>query len=311
MSETHHFVPTQYHLNFGGHEPVLRIKSGDTVVTSTVDASGCDKSGAQVVGHGNAQTGPFYIEGAEPGDVVAVHLRHIWPNRDHGYSGCGVSSNVVDPDYVRDIPGEGERSIWSIDLERGTATLVKPKLTIDPFQIRLDPMLGAFGVAPEGGQAISARTSGRHGGNMDYRGFKAGATAYFPVFVEGALLHVGDGHGAQADGEILGRGIEVSVDVKFTVELIKGGGAGWPRGEDDEFIFTLGNARPLDQALRHATTEMLRWLQADFGLDGPTAHMVLGQYVRYEVGNVFNPAYTMVCKLAKRDLGKHGIRWGT
>lgn len=302
MATTHHFVPKQYHLTLGSHDPVLRIKPGDTVVTSTVDASGCDATGQQVVGHGNAQTGPFYIEGAEPGDIVSVRFEHIWPNRDHGYSGCGVSSNVVEPTYVREIPGEGERSIWRIDLEQGMATLERPKVAIDPFVIKLRPMMGSFGVAPPAGQAISARTSGSHGGNMDYNGVVAGVTMYFPVFVQGALLHVGDGHGAQGDGEILGRGIEVSVDVTFTVDLIKGGGAQWPRGENDTEIFTIGNARPLNQALQHATTEMLRWLQSDFGLDAPTAHMLLGQYVRYEVGNVFNPAYTMVCKLAKRHL---------
>lgn len=302
MATTHHFVPKRYHLTLGSHAPELRIKPGDTVVTSTVDASGCDATGDAVVGHGNAQTGPFYIEGAEPGDVLVVRFDAMWPNRHHGYSGCGLSSNVVEPTYVREIPGEGDRSIWSIDVERGIATLVRPKVAIDPFVVELKPMIGCFGVAPPGGQAMSARTGGNYGGNMDYRGVVPGVTMYLPVFVDGALLHVGDGHGAQGDGEILGRGIEVSMNVTFTVDLIKGGGAQWPRGENDEFIFTIGNARPLHQALQHATTEMLRWLQTDFHMDAPTAHMVLGQYVRYEVGNVFNPAYTMVCKLHKKHL---------
>lgn len=302
MGNVHRFVPQQYHLTLGSHPPALRVEPGDQIVTSTVDASGCDATGEQVVGHGNAQTGPFYIEGAEPGDIVSVRFDDIRPNRGHAYSGCGLSSNVVDAAYVREIPGEGDRSIWRVDAERGTATLERPRIGIDPFVLELEPMMGAFGVAPAGGEAISARTAGNYGGNMDYRGIVAGVTTYFPVFVEGALVHVGDGHGAQGDGEILGRGIEVSMDVSFTVDLIKGGDARWPRGEDTETIFTIGNARPLHQALQHATTEMVRWLQQRFGMDGPTAHMVLGQHVRYEVGNVFNPAYTMVCKLEKRHL---------
>lgn len=302
LARKHEFVPQRYHLTLGSHDPVLKIKPGDTVTTSTVDASGCDKTGEQVVAHGNAQTGPFYIEGAEPGDILSVRFDRIWPNRGHGYSGCGLSSSVVDPKYVPEIPGEGVRSYWSIDLEGGTATLEEPKLAIDPFVLQLRPMVGSFGVAPDKGQAISAQTAGNYGGNMDYNGIIAGVTVYFPVFVEGALFHLGDVHGAQGDGEILGRGIEVSGDVTFTVGLIKGGDAHWPRGEDDEYIFTIGNARPLHQALQHATTEMLRWLQSHFGLNAPTAHMLLGQHVRYEVGNVFNPAHTMVCKLAKRHL---------
>ncbi len=99
---------------------------------------------------------------------------------------------------------------------------------------------------------------------MDYRGFRAGVTVYFPVFVPGALLFVGDGHATQGDGEIAGTGIEISFDVEFTVELLKGEQIGWPRGENDEYIFTAGNARPLDQALQHATTEMVRWLERDW-----------------------------------------------
>jgi acetamidase/formamidase len=163
-------------------------------------------------------------------------------------------------------------------------------------------MLGCFGVAPSGNQAISTATSAEHGGNMDYRGFVAGVTVYFPVFAPGALVFVGDGHAVQGDGEIVGTGIEMSFDVQFTVRLLKGRRIGWPRGENADFIFTVGNARPLDQALQHATTEMARWLQADYGLDGQSVGILLGQCVEYDLGNVFDPAYTMVCKVPKRVL---------
>jgi acetamidase/formamidase len=160
-------------------------------------------------------------------------------------------------------------------------------------------MLGCFGVAPSKGQAISTDTSAEHGGNMDYRGFIAGVTVFFPVFVPGALLHVGDGHATQGDGEIVGTGIEISMEVQFTVRLIKGKRIHWPRGENDKYILTVGNARPLDQAVQHATTEMLRWLSEDYGLDTISASILLGQSVEYDLGNVFDPAYTMVCKLPK------------
>ena len=125
---------------------------------------------------------------------------------------------------------------------------------------------------------------------MDYRGFREGVTVYFPVFVEGALLHVGDGHATQGDGEIVGTGTEVSLDVELTVDVRKQPRVNWPRGENDDFFFTVGNARPLDQAFQHCTTEMLRWLDEDFGLDVVAASTLLGQCVEYDVGNVFDPA---------------------
>jgi amidase len=183
-----------------------------------------------------------------------------------------------------------------------TAALITPQPGLEGFALPLNPMLGCLGVAPADGQAISSATSGPYGGNMDYRGCVAGTTFYFPVFVPGALLHLGDGHAIQGDGEIVGTGIEISFDVRFTVRLLKGKLTHWPRGENANYLFTLGNARPLDQALQHATTEMLLWLQEDYGLDVYAASTLLGMCVEYDLGNIFDPAYTMVCKLAKRWL---------
>ena len=294
----HEFTPTHYHTTIGWHEPVLRIADGDTVFTTTVDAGGHDASGERVTPGGNPQTGPFFVEGAEPGDTLAVHLDRLYPNRPHGYTATVVAANVVDPWYVRKLP-EGGRAEWSIDLERGTAALVSPETRLGRLTLALDPMLGCFGVAPPGGQAISCATSGQHGGNMDYRGFRSGVTVYFPVFAPGALLHVGDGHAVQGDGEIVGTGIEISFEVRFTVRLLKGKRTQWPRGENEEFIFTVGNARPLDQCVQHATTEMLGWLGEDYGLDPLGANILMGQCVRYDLGNIFDPAYTMVCKMPK------------
>ncbi|MEI8021925.1 MAG: acetamidase/formamidase family protein, partial [Schlesneria sp.] len=113
---------------------------------------------------------------------------------------------------------------------------------------------------------------------------------------------LGDGHAAQGDGEVVGTGIEISMDVTVTFSVFKGKTISWPRGENADFIFTVGNARPLDQCLQHATTEMLRWLEQDYGLDPLSANLLLSQCVRYDLGNMFDPAYTMVCKLPKRFL---------
>ncbi len=262
---THHFVPTHYHTTIGSHDPVLHIAAGDTVRTTTVDAAGRDAHGAQITPGGNPQTGPFYIDDAAPGDTLVLTLERIDPNRDTGWSSTVLAPNVVDPSEVHALP-EPLEADWRIDRAGGTATLLTPATALGTYIVPLAPMLGCFGVAPPGGQAISTATAAEHGGNMDYRGFAAGVTVYLPVFVPGALLHLGDGHAVQGDGEIAGTGIEVSCDVQFSVRLRKGALIHWPRGENAREIFTVGNARPLDQALQHATTEMCRWLRDDFGL---------------------------------------------
>jgi amidase len=299
----HRFEPTEYHTTFGWHSPVLRIADGDTVVTTTVDARGYDASGTQVAPRGNPQTGPFYVEGAEPGDAVSITIDRAFPNRTTGWTYNAVAAHVVDAEYVPALP-ERELVTWELDLDAATARIAPASAVgalaqLAKLELPLAPMLGCLGVAPPGGQAIATATSGQHGGNMDYRGLVAGATVTFPVFAPGALIQLGDGHAVQGDGEVVGTGIETSFDVQFTVRLHKGMAPVWPRGEDAGYIFTIGNARPLDQAMQHATSEMLRWLQAEYGLSAVAAGTLLGQVVVYDVGNFYDPAYTMVCKVPR------------
>jgi acetamidase/formamidase len=298
---THDFEPTHFHVTIGSHEPVLRVASGDTVRTWCVDSSGYDKNGEDITEGGNPQTGPFFVDDAEPGDMLAVHLDRIEPNRARGVSGQVVAASVVDPWFVPELPAPDGPDWWTIDIERRTARLEQPPRGLEALgELPLDPMLGCFGVAPARGEAISTATSGPHGGNMDYRGFREDVTVYFPVFVEGALFHVGDGHALQGDGEIVGTGIEISMDVEFSFDVVKGKTISWPRADDGEFMMAVGNARPLDQAIQHATTELMRLLAEDHGLDYRASSALLGQCIRYDVGNVFDPAYTAVAKIAKK-----------
>src|SRR5258708_5862073 len=300
----HTFEPERYYRTLGSHEPVLRIAPGDTVKKKTIDALGIDWHGKKVSDGPNPQTGPFYVEGAKPGDTLVMHLDRLTPNRPAGEANPSLAPNTVDPDYVADLPLRShEKTVdWQVDTETGMARLVKPEPRLGHLPLPLAPMLGCFGVAPRHGQAISTATSAEHGGNMDYRGFVSGVTVYFPVFVDGALVFVGDGHAIQGDGEITGSGIEISFDVQFTVRLIEGKTIRWPRGENADFIFTVGNARPLDQAVQHATTEMLRWLQADYGLSSRESNLLLGYCVEDDLANMFDPAYPMVCNLRKQLL---------
>ena len=293
----HAFEPEHFHNVIGLAEPVLRVGDGDTVVTRMVDAWGFDRRGQQRRTPPNPMTGPFFIEGAEPGDALAVRIDRMTPDRDEGWTFGPVAPNVVDPRTVADLPRR-ERVFWRLDGANGTARLAEPPKSLRDWTVPLAPMIGCFGVAPALGQALLTATSGPNGGNMDYRRFGPGTTAYFPVSEPGALFYLGDGHFCQGDGEIVGTGIETSFEVEFTLSVRKRWTIGWPRGETADDMFTIGNARPLDQALQHATSEMIAWL-GEHGLDPLAASHVLGQTVRYDIANVFNPAYSVACRLPK------------
>lgn len=302
----HRFEPTRFYTTLGSHEPALRVASGDTIETWTLDCRGIDSQMRELSTGPNPQTGPFFLEGAEPGDTLAVRFEHLAPNRRVGHTNTILIPGTLDPSYVAASVFGREEIEWEIDTEAWTASTRAPFLKGTRISLPLDPMVGCFGVAPPGAQSIAASTSGRHGGNMDYRGFRQGVTVYFPVFVQGGLFTLGDGHAIQGDGEVVGTGIETSFDVRFTLSLSKGKSIGNPRAEDDEYLMTVGNARPLVQALQHATTGMVLWLR-ELGLAGNTPDIVLGQCVEYDIANVIDPAFTVVCKMKKSILQGLGV----
>jgi acetamidase/formamidase len=293
----HRFTPSVLYNSIGSHPPALTITSGDTVTAATADAHGFDHRGQQIGQRPNPMTGPFFIAGAEPGDALSVTIENIRMSSATGWTYDVLSPNVVDPQAVQGFP-DRRKTHWVIDAAAGRARLAEPPPALAAWSVPIEPMIGCLGVAPDLGQAISTATSGRYGGNMDYRGFRAGVEVMFPVFVPGALFFLGDVHAQQSDGEIVGTGIETAAEVTFRVRVLKGVAIGWPRGMNRSEIFTIGNARPLDQALQHATTEMHAWLMSDHGLDAVAASHVMGQCVRYDIANVFNPAYSVVCRVS-------------
>lgn len=295
----HHFLPTRYHNVLATLPPALSVASGDTVTTETIDANGWDKHGQKVMQSPNPMNGPIAVSGAEPGDSLRVDILDMTPIRTMGWTRAALAENVVDPDFVAKLPPR-DRAIWIIDGNAGTVSLQDAPAD-HPLTLPMAPMIGCLGVAPALGQAISTATSGEHGGNMDYRRLGPGSTVWFPVSAPGGLFFLGDAHALQGDGEIVGTGIEAcfQVTVRLTVEKRR---ITWPRGQTERDIFTLGNARPLDQALQHATTEMVRWLTEDFGFDLVAASHLLGQAVRYDIGNVYDPAYTVACRLNRAHL---------
>jgi amidase len=292
------------------HQPVLRIKPGDSVVTSTKDASNDVYSTGDKtlfpkldLTKVNPQTGPFYIEGAEPGDTLVVHLDKIDFNRDFGWGGSIPYFGALAPEYktmMITAPVPDRLFVWRIDRSRRIATLDLPNSKIGKIEVPLRPFFGTIGTAPGGKECISSLVPGPHGANMDFNEVVEGVTMYFPVNEKGALFMLGDGHAAQGDGEIDGAAIETSFNVRFTVNLIKGKKIGWPRLINDKYMMSIGSTRPLIDALRLACTDMINWLVEDYGYDKFEALQLLGQTAVLKIANVVDPQYSVACALDKK-----------
>ena len=300
VAETHRLIPQRFYNTFSAaHPPVLRIKPGDRVVTKTIDAAGTDWDGKAVASGPNPQTGPFYVEGAEPGDTLVVRIERLETNRATAFSSSLLAPDTVAPaSLVARVDREPRRVTWNIDKAKGTARLDAPDIVPPGIELPLRPMLGCVGVAPARKEAIATSTPGSFGGNMDYAGLTAGVTVILPVYEPGALLFIGDGHARQGEGEIAGTGLETSMDVEFTVDVIKKI-IGWPRIETDTHIMVLGSARPLLEALQHATSDMQRWLMSEYGFTERGAAIFMGQALEYEIVNVVDPSFTVVAKIRK------------
>lgn len=303
---THTFMPERFYNTFSGaHPPALRIKPGDRVITKTIDAGGADWNGKTVAPGPNPQTGPFFIEGAEPGDMLVVSIDKIELNRATAYSGGALAPYSVDPaSLLARTERQAPRANWLLDKARGTARLDGTDL--GNLELKLRPMLGCVGVAPARKEAIMTSSPGAFGGNMDYAGLNAGVKVMLPVNEPGALLFIGDGHALQGEGEVVGTGLETSMDVEFTVQLVKKAAIAWPRLENDTHVMVLGSERSLIEALQHATSEMHRWLMADYKLSERGASLLMGQALEYEVANVVDPRFTIVAKMRKSVLA--GLR---
>ncbi|MEO8008404.1 MAG: acetamidase/formamidase family protein [Betaproteobacteria bacterium] len=296
------------------HPPVLRIKPGDSVVTSTRDASNdVYTTGDKTLfpkldlSKVNPQTGPFFIDGAEPGDTLVVHLDKIDFNRDWGWGGSIPYFGALAPEYKTAMitaPVPDRLFIWRIDRNRRVGTIDLPNSKIGRVEVPLRPFFGTIGTAPGGKECISSLVPGSHGANMDFNEVVEGVTMYFPVNERGALFMLGDGHAAQGDGEIDGAAIETSFNVKFTVNLIKGKRIGWPRLVNDKVVMSIGSTRPLIDALRLACVDLINWMVEDYGYDKFEALQLLGQTAQLKIANVVDPQFSVACILDKKYLPK-------
>lgn len=294
------------------HPVALRIKPGDSVTTSTRDASNdvfspTDKTLAPKLNLAkvNPQTGPFYVEGAEPGDTLVVHLDKIELNRDWGWGGSIPYFGALAPEYktMMVTPAAPDHLfVWHLDKNRMVGTLDAPNSKIGKVEVPLRPFLGTIGTAPAGKECISSLVPGANGANMDFNEVVQGVTMYFPVNEPGALFFLGDGHAAQGDGEIDGAAIETSFNVQFTVNLLKGKKTNWPHLENDSLFMSIGSTRPLIDALRLACSDLVNVLMTDYGYDRYEAVELLGEAGKLMIANVVDPQYSVACAINKRYL---------
>ena len=301
-----HFTPTSFSNSFTlNKEPVLTIRSGDTVLTETIDAGGFDKSGARRQKPGNPLTGPFYIENCSAGDVVAVTITRLNLNRSTAFTTESFSSRAV-PKAIANEMKKFRLVKWNLDTPAGFATVNDTSYEhLQNFKVALKPFLGCIGVAPSNKKnEILSFFQGAFGGNMDFEGVTQHATVYLPVFHKGAYLFIGDGHALQGHGEIAGNALETSLDIEFTVRVMRKEtlSVNYPRVEDSTYLMATGFDKSLDQALKIATNGLLEWLQQDYHLSLQEATQVLSTCIEYTIAEIADPNVEIVAKIKKEVL---------
>lgn len=297
-------VQGQYHYTIGPYSsPVLTVRPGDRIVVETRDAfEGAIKTEQDMPTQKlrmpflNPQNGPIMIEGAEKGDVIAVHIESMVPRGNNPRGTCCMipefgaltgttytaTLNQPLPEIVRKIHLDEKRVLWS-----------------DRVTLPYNPHIGTLSLSPEI-DSINSLTPDQHGGNMDLPDMGSGSITYLPVRSPGARLFIGDAHACQGDGEVCGVAVEHETITTIRVDLIKNWGIEWPRMEKEEFIMAIGSARPLEDATRIAYRELVRWMAADYRFDQWDAYMLLSQCGRVRLGNFVDPKYTVGAAILKK-----------
>jgi acetamidase/formamidase len=271
--------------------PALRIQSGDYVRVRTVLTSNPERLEAAGVAPdqvekelrdvqavkdrgpgGHVLTGPIYVEGAEPGDILEVHFQSIELAIPYGYNAIGQSGFLSDEIFdrkMRIIPLDREKMIGHF---------------ADGIEIPLHPFFGSVGVAPpkEVGRWNSA-PPWINAGNLDNKELVAGSTLYIPVHVKGALLEIGDGHAAQGNGEVDITAIETSLIGTLQLTVHKGKTLRWPYAETPTHIITMGCDRDLNAATHIAVREMIAYLMDAQKMTQADAYMLCSVAVDVDI----------------------------
>ena len=257
----------------------VKASPGDIVVFETMDCFGeqirSESTKLSEIDWSkiNPATGPVYIEGAEPGDTLKVEILGI---------------KVKNPAIMAVAPGAGALGNLSYDSKVKMVNIEKDFIVFDGLKIKIKPMIGVIGVAPKEGEYPTG-TSDAHGGNMDVAELTVGATIYFPVFVKGALLALGDLHAVQADGEICVTGAEASGEVMVKVDVIKDAQPKYPVLETSDYYAIIAPGEDLDEAVYKATVEAVNVLKRKYGLTFEDAYMLASLIVNLRINQVVDP----------------------
>lgn len=294
---------------FGVAAPVARLKPGNILDTNSLDCFGnaLQKPGdsMSLVKGDNPLTGPFYVDGAEPGDTLVVHILDLQVDAKQGVGtfspGFGAANATHYTPMLETLPLPERTWFYPIDKEKNTATF---QALDSDFKVSfpMHPFLGCIGVAPANGEARSSIVPAEFGGNMDAPEVSAGNTLYLPVNVPGALFYFGDGHAAMGDGEVAGSAVEVPMRARFQFELVKGKHTGWPRFENDKEIMCAGIYRPVDDATRIAVTELVNWMVGDYNLSKLDAYELLSKVGKLHLTEMVDPNYVVIASIEKKYL---------
>jgi len=301
-------TPDQLAYTFGGVAPIRRITPGSVLRLWSEDAFGgvlrsvTDLSSEKIdLRFVNPQTGPFYVDGAEPGDALALHFVSVEPARDWAASATiPFFGGLTSTDRTATLQDPLPDTTWIYQLDRARGTLrFEARYSEFALDLPLAPMLGTVGVAPAGHEVRSSLVPDRFGGNMDTPQMRAGTTCFLGVNVEGALFSIGDGHYRQGEGEACGTAVEGAMTTTLIVDLVKRAAPGWPRLEDDECLMTVGSSRPLEDAWRVSQVEMVTWLGELYGLDQMDGYQLLSQISEVPIANVVDANYSVIAKARK------------
>jgi amidase len=281
------------------NEPRLKIMPGETVLVETEDAfsgqvrTNDDRRDKTKQPYGNPQTGPIWVEGAEPGDTLAVKIEEIRPRIGQ------CATRTSDPMQLAQWLGT--------ECPHGTHVCPVRDGFIhwsDMVKIPYAPMLGCMGTAPDMG-VPTTYPAGVHGGNMDIIECCPGNTVYLPVFVKGAYFYLGDAHAAMGHGELSASGLEMPAEAVVTIDLVKGKKLPTPRIESPTELMTVVTGCPMERSVAAAYAQLILWLEADYGWNRWQAYDLLTHVGRISLG--YYAFGTVAAKVEKR-YANQGVR---